>query len=452
TPENSIQTSSTGDSVTVKGKGVDYPFNDMDVTAVFSLAGNDVVLVMTAAGDENWVFTNSFPPLEGTIADYMKFEEDQKPTIILSSHNQGDNQTGMCFDGVINLNAMSKGLSELLKIPNQHVTGTVTMGDNGSDFQGIELNGPDITGVNLGIASDCQVSFKIGCELIPNLKKTDYTAIPYIGMITTLPFTAKGVKHNLKLCVQVSSFSNPIRFAVDMNESIDAAVDELKALTANSGFDGLLPSNFELGNYVTFDDLFFDYSLETNKVEFISMGVANASEWTIAQINGTDKALVVKELALRLMVDDPFGTKAVAASMEGEVALGDSAVMCVYGRCPNWEIGGYLKKDSVLKVKELADLFIGESNGIPDILIDILDFKLSSKSYSLNTRLKDLWTITSGDSTIFAIDEVVLSINHTSATKETQAKFYGVLDVAGIRLNLEADYATSGGFKFTGST
>ncbi|MDP4147748.1 MAG: hypothetical protein Q8936_25325, partial [Bacillota bacterium] len=46
TPENSIQTSSTGDSVTVKGKGVDYPFNDMDVTAVFSLAGNDVVLVM----------------------------------------------------------------------------------------------------------------------------------------------------------------------------------------------------------------------------------------------------------------------------------------------------------------------------------------------------------------------------------------------------------------------
>jgi hypothetical protein len=449
--ESAIEVSPKGDSASIKGKGEDYPFNGMDVTAVFSMEEDGVGLKMVATGDENWIFTDSFPPLEGTIVDHMKFVKDEKPSITLSSHKNGDIPQGMHFDGVVDLKAMSEGLSNLLNIPNQNITGTVVICDNGSNFQSIDFDGTDVQGVNLGIATDCEVGFQIGCQLIPNIKENDDTAIPYIGMTTTIPFITKGIKQDLKVCVQVSNFNMPIRFSIDLNESIDAAVEELKVLTAGSGFDRLLPSDFKLGEYVTFDDLFFDYSLDRNTVEFISMGVSNASQWTIAQISGTDKALVMEKLALRLMINNPFGMKNDAVSIEGEVAITDSGVMCLYGKCPNWEIGGYLKKDSVLSVKDLASFFIGESNSVPDILIDIIDFKLSSGDYTLDARLKELWSITERESVVFAIDEVLLSIEYNTA-KGTIAKFKGILDIAGIQVNLEADYGASEGFSFIGST
>ncbi|HEY0321630.1 MAG TPA: DUF6603 domain-containing protein [Pyrinomonadaceae bacterium] len=448
-----IEEPTDGQSIIVRGTGVDLPFKGMPSEFSFYLAGDDAALRLKAKGDDAWTLVKGFPPFIQTFAASLRFSASpQPPTLYLNSHDGQDGKSrGLFFEGTIDLNAMTGGLASLAGRQYQTLSGPITLKKKGSELHAIDLVAPVSNQVEMVIATVNELRFKVASRLNFSPLSDNYFIVPYVELGAEIPFSAKGQTHSLPLAVQIYNLDSAIRFTADINGSIDAALDELESLTNSVGFGDLLPrGNFRLAELLQFDEFFFDFNPKSqNKVELIGLGVKSAAPWPILHLAASNQDLVARNIRLSFRLFDPFDAKNKSLIVTGEVSLGNAGALVVSTHYPEPLIRAYIKEGTVLQFTDILETFLGTNAGMPAIEVDILSFAVSAGGYSLSIGLDgDVPLIDN----LLSLEEAGFDITHEDATS-TRAAIRGSFRIAGIDVSVTADYPGAGGdWKFQGST
>src|SRR5207302_5921145 len=154
------------------------------------------------------------------------------PTLQLSSHISADGRPpGLLFAGTIDLSAMPGALADVVGRQLQPLSGPIVLKDNGATLHSIDLAAPIANQVDLGIATVAELSFNVRTELVHNVQRHTYSAIPYLELGAAIPFTAQGPAHQTPVSVHLTSLDDDIRFSADLTSALDAGLDEIKSLT-----------------------------------------------------------------------------------------------------------------------------------------------------------------------------------------------------------------------------
>lgn len=447
---------SDGKSIIAIGKGLNDPFMGMSMQATFYILNQEAALTIVATGSAGWTFEQSFPLFYNTLGAKILFSmAPAPPTLYLLSNPQQDRNIGLSFEGVVDFSAMSGGLAGLLGLQTQPIKGAIVLKNGAKQFQSINLESPEITNVNFWIAKNCSVQLKIANYLLQNPFSKIYSAIPYIEMDSAIPFQAQGKSHTLPIAVQITNFDGDMRFQADLSSAIDAALDEISALANSVGLSSILPSAavFPVENILKLADFYFDVNGATDSISTIGLQVQSASPWTILQIDSTGKTLKADNVTLDFRVVTPFSTPTPYIIVSGDISLTPTAAVSIIGSYPDWDIQGYLKEGSVVKIQELIEELVGPTQGVPDLSVVEFGFDVQSGSYLFDIGLYGSWSI-NGDSNLALIVEELRFVINTMGQEKT-VQFLGVLSVAGVGVYVAADYsssATESGWQFSGGT
>jgi len=447
----SIEESADGASIIVRGTGVDYPFREMQTELVFYLEDVEAALKLTAKGNAVWTLDTGLPPFAESLAAALRFAATPEPTFFLYSHSEPGGAQAINFTGTIDLNLLTGGLASLAGRQWQPLAGTVILKNKGSELYEVDLVAPVSRHVDMIIGSVDELRFKIGSRISYNPLDDTTFIVPYIELGAELPFTAKGEKHKLPIAAQILNPDSGIRFTADLTSSIDAALDELKSLTNGAGFDDLLPDgNFELAEFLKFNEFFFDFNADLpNKIEFIGIVVQSAVPWSILHLAASNQDLVVQNVQLSFSIYDPFGVKNKWLIINGEISLGTAGTLVISTHCPEPVIHAHIKEGTTIKFTDILETFLGSPAGMPEIEVDLFSFSLSENEYSISLELEDDLPLL--DEKIH-IEECGFDIAHTSADG-TRAAVRGKLRIADTDISLSADYPEeNGGWKFQGTS
>ena len=446
---NSIQEDSN--SITVNGSGKEAPFADLSVSAKFFLDNqNNVSISINANANSTWKLSDSITPLSGTIADDIVFASSPVPSFTLASDAATQTVPQMKFAGTVDLKSTNAGISTLLGKDSQKFTGTIEFSGNGSTLKSLLFNGPEIDGVNLFIVKNVTLNFDIGINIFKDHVDNTTSIIPFLRLTATIPFTAQGTTHKLPISVQVSNFDTPIRFSADINDAIDAAVDEIGSLTGGTGLSGLVPTKgFKLENMVKVSSLFFDYDLKQKKISLLNLGVNSTAPWTILNTSSPKLDLVATNIQFALSVSSPFDSPKALTTIGGDFSFGQNGTISISALYPDWAVQAYLKQGSVLKVSEIIKGFLSSGVDVPEVDIYNLDINISSGNYSLNLLALGDWEILSSPLAV-AITEVEFSVSKTP--NQLTGNVFGQLYIADVDFSVSASYdSNQKGWAFSGT-
>lgn len=446
-----------GDSITVKGKGIDDPFKTMAVEARFYILAEQAAMTLTAKGAADWKLDKAFPVFAKNLGAQIVFAQTPAPpALFLLSDKTEKYEGGMTFEGTIDFSKMTVGVAEMLGISNEYLKGPVKLKDGGKKFESIDFEGTEHKGVNLWIAKDCTVQLKMLSFSLPNPTGKPAGALPYIQLKTIFPFSANSRKYELPVAMSVTNFKSPMRFEADITSLVDATLDALSAFTGGPDLVKTLPtSGFHIEDVVRFKQLYVDVDVQGKKVRDVGMQIGSTSDWEILEIKSTGKKLVAKDVNLGFVVIDPFsgGTPNAYLNISGGIQLTEKATLLVAASYPNFMVTGYLSENSDFKIKDFIEQFAGPSPSVPDLQINTLGFNLSSGNYSFEVATNGFWPINSNKSLALIINELGFNLEYKSS--ELTAGFYGTLRVGTVDVSITADYSSNTGkkgWKFTGKT
>jgi hypothetical protein len=449
--------SSDSNSITITGKGADLPFKDMTIaSAKFYILQSNVALTMQATGDKDWTLDKAIPAFKNTLGASVRFATGSAaPAFYLLSDEDEGRPIGLTFTGIIDFKTMDSGISSLLGIEKESVTGPIQMKNGGVEFVSIDFDGPEVKNVDLWLAKDCAIEFKMESYILPNPISNSAVAIPNITLVTDIPFSASGNEYHLPLSVQVINLTEPIRFSADITQLIDASLDAIGKFIGGVNLKGTIPPSFHIEEYVKFESLFVDFDVNGKSVSAIGLEIKSATPWTIVRVASTGKTFDARNIFLSFNVMDPFTeAKRAYLSIGGEITLTDRAALFISASYPNFQILGCLTDDSVLSIKEFISQFVGDPSGVPELLyVDQLSFDLSSGNYVFEIGVGGFWEINSQKSGALIIEQLSFAVQYT---KEVQtASFLGKIRVDTIDITVTADYSATEGKKgwiFTGET
>ncbi|MBN8783257.1 MAG: hypothetical protein J0G98_09335 [Terrimonas ferruginea] len=440
--------SSDEQSITVKGKGSDLPFKEMDVTAKFYILEENAALTLQASGNELWTLSKSFPGLEDTLGSQVRFS---KNIFWLLSDPDDNKSTGLSLDGLIDFAASSAGISTILGINQEALNGSITLKDGGTNLELIDLRGPVIKNVNLWVSKNTDISFGLKSELAGD-SATGSTLLPMLFLTASIPFSEG--KYHLPLSVRITDLESFVRFGADMTEVINASLDALSDFTGGADLAKTIPADFHIEEYVRFTELFIDFDVKGTKVDMIGLQVDSTSPWKIFTVGSTGKTFTASDVSLRFNVFTPFSGPKPSLFMGGKINLTERASIYVSAGYPNFEVQGYLTEKSELNIREFVENFVGKASGIPENLyVDELGFYLQSGNYSFEVNIDGYWPINLGQSLALSIDELGFSVEHNEA--ETSAAFNGTFRIGSVDVYVTANYNATGetsGWLFTGET
>ena len=292
--------SSDEQSITVKGKGSDLPFKEMDVTAKFYILEENAALTLQASGNELWTLSKSFPGLEDTLGSQVRFS---KNIFWLLSDPDDNKSTGLSLDGLIDFAASSAGISTILGINQEALNGSITLKDGGTNLELIDLRGPVIKNVNLWVSKNTDISFGLKSELAGD-SATGSTLLPMLFLTASIPFSEG--KYHLPLSVRITDLESFVRFGADMTEVINASLDALSDFTGGADLAKTIPADFHIEEYVRFTELFIDFDVKGTKVDMIGLQVDSTSPWKIFTVGSTGKTFTASDVSLRFNVFTPF--------------------------------------------------------------------------------------------------------------------------------------------------
>lgn len=441
-----------GKSIIVHGKGVDLPFTGLECEARFAVFNEMASLQLSARGDKGWHLSTGFPLFEQSVLHDLSFTDSPPPTLYLYSDPGEDKRpAGLTFAGSLDLNAITGGLAGLIGRSTQPVTGSFALQQQGSELDSFSMSGEVASGIDLVVAKNVELSFGVGAWLGTSPYDGESYFLPYLELGTTVPFSAQGESHPLPVTLTIFDLKGDFRFETDLTGLVDAAVDEIKALTQKIGLDGLLPKNFDLQNYLSLSHFFFDFNpVSSPHLTQIGVDVLNAHPWTIVHLADSNKDWALDKVMLSLRVTNPGeqdSNKSLLAS--GELKVGAAGVLLISARYPTWEFDLSLKEGTTLNLTEVLEEFMGHAAGAPQIELDTFTLHVAQNDYSLAVTVRDDWTLEKG---LLAIEEVSLSIHHTTAS--TQATVSGTFTIANVALMITADHPADpkAGWKFQGQT
>jgi len=442
-----------GKSIIVHGSGVDLPFTGMQCAARFSAPGDVASLQFSAHGDHTWLLSTAFPLLGSNLINGMRFADASPPTFYLYSDPDNDGHpAGLTFEGSLDLNAITGGLASLIGRSYQAVSGPFVLQDQGSELSSFSLTGEAATGVNLGIAKNVELSFSVGGWLGTSPYDGMVYILPYLALGAAIPFSAQGESHPIPVKLTLFDLKGDFRFETDLTGLVDAAVEEIKALTQKIGLEDLVPKgDFQLQNYLSLSNFFFDFNPTSSPpLTQIGVDVQNAHPWTIVHLADSDKDWVVEKALLSFRVTNPGQQNASRALLAGgELKIGVAGVLLLSARYPDWELDLSLKEGTTLNLTEVIEEFMGNAAGAPQVQVDAFALHVAPDGYALEVTVLDDWILANG---LLAIQEVSLSLQHTSGS--TQASISGTFSIANVGLVVTADHPADPrvGWKFQGQT
>ena len=444
-------------SITMGGTGAEKPFNGMGVEAKFYILAGQAALTLKATGNSGYTLAKSFPEFEGTIGQAILFNNSpQPPALFLLSDPESGLITGLSFSGDIDFKSMTSGVSTLLGIQSQSINGPIVLKNGGADFVSFNLEGPPVKDVNLGVAKNVTVQFKIGDFNLPDPFSEGSSPLPFIQLATTIPFTSSGHQYFIPVSVQIINLKNFIRFSADITQGLDATLDALSTLVDGTPLSGILPppSQFPIENILKFNALYIDFDASGLKVKTVGMQVKSTSPWTIFTVASTGKTFRAENMVLDFYVLTPFSGAKPYVSLKGEITLTDKASIAIMASYPGFEVQGFLKEGSVLSIKEFAQQFVGDPAGIPEqLFVQELNFDLKAGDYSFGLEVDGAWPINGDQSLSLIIRQLGFDVNYTTSVQT--ASFYGTLSVGQVDISVIAQYQGAEGAKgwiFTGKT
>ncbi|WP_337041837.1 DUF6603 domain-containing protein [Emticicia sp. 17c] len=448
---------SDADSITISGTGTDGPFKGMAAEARFYILTQQAALTLKASGDSSYTLVDSFPQLQGSMAKEIVFNNSpQPPSLYLLSDPDENHIAGLSFTGEIDFKKISSGISTLLNIQTQTITGPVVLQNGAADFVSFDLTGPQITGVKLYVANNVSIDFKVGSFNLPNPFSESSSALPYIELSTAIPFSASNNQYSIPVAVKIINLKTFIRFSADITSLIEASLNALSSLVNGVSLEGVLPpkSQFPIENILKFNDLYFDFDATGLSVKTVGLQVKSTSPWTIFTVSSTGKTFRAENMVLDFFVLTPFSGAEPYLNLKGEITLTDKASLAIMASYPNFEVQGFLKEDSELSIREFVEQFVGQAAGIPEeLFVEQLSFDFKSDDYSFELEVDGVWNINDEQNLALMIHQLGFAVNYTSSVQT--ASFYGILFVGEVEVTMTADYEGSQdkkGWIFTGKT
>lgn len=441
-----------GKSIIVHGTGVDLPFTGLTCAARFSVRGDVASLQLSAHGDHTWLLSTGFPPLSNNLAKGMRFADSLPPTLYLYSDLGDDGRrAGLRFEGGLDLDVMTGGLSSLLGRQYQSISGPFVLKQQGAELSNFDLTGEAASGVNLGVADKVDLTFSVGGWLGTSPYDGEEYILPYLTIGANIPFTAQGESHVLPVTLTIFNLQGDFRFETNLTGLVDAAVDEVEALTQKIGLKDIVPTKggFQLQNYLSLSHFFFDFNPTTSRpLKQIGVDVQNAHPWTIIHLADSNKNWVLDKATLLFRVTNPGAPDSnKSLIVNGELHIGSAGVLLLSTSYPQWEFDLVLKIGTMLNLTEVLEEFVGSVAGAPKLQVNTFELHIVESDYSLALVLQDDWILDGA-----SIQEVGFIVNHQAGN--TKALIFGIFDINSVSINVTADHpgGADTGWKFQGST
>ncbi|MDX2030919.1 MAG: DUF6603 domain-containing protein, partial [Blastocatellia bacterium] len=439
-----------GDSIIVRGQGVDAPFTGLAVEARFFLAGGDAAFHLIATGGTGWSFAQSFPLLTGAVTNGFTWMISTPPQLQLLSVPIGSLSAGLSFNGSVDLNRTVGGLASLVGRSEQPVAGILTVKEGGGSLRSLQLEAPISEHVDLKIATVDQLTFKVGSNTYFDVNAWRFVAVPFVGLSARIPFQSQGNSYAIPVSAKIADLGRDIRFEADITDAIDAGLHELSSLTQGVNLGDFIPSDFRLENILRVNELSFDFNATApKKLTAIGLGVRSVAPWKIFHLDASNKDLTVENVQLSLEVVDPLGGKFAFATVRGDLGFGANGRLVIEARYPDFQVSGALMEGAALHLDEVIGDFLGPAMGatVPNIEIASLSFLVGSGRYEFAADVYGPWNF--GPFSFLGIRFDLARNNDV-----TQANLAGYLSVAGVDVELTANHPAdaSAGWEFQGST
>tara|TARA_A100000171_G_C2140247_1_gene154680 strand:+ start:2473 stop:7035 length:4563 start_codon:yes stop_codon:yes gene_type:complete len=451
------------DVIVVNGTGVDLPFEGLNVLVAFYVDPSDEeagAFDLRANTYANWKLYDSFPPLESRLVQTLMFEE---PFPVISL-NTASGSVDIGFQGNLDIAAMTGGLSALF---GQETTvlplqGTITLEEGGMGLAAMDIYSASPIAFYLGsvtqASGEVRLSFDVGSNPAENIPQT---ADPFLELITDLIFEASTGSYHLPISVKVVDLGAKMRFRANVTDLIQASLDQLNALVGGTDLSVLIPSDFQLDQYLALTGLYVDYdaySGATFNIPSIGIEITNSSPWTILMLQGSNAEMSLDQVDLKFQVSNPFDNPDPSFSWSGSIDFFQLGRLVAHGGNPITSFYGYLENHVPadpsdpdpwveyipgVDVKEVIELFLGSSYGVPPMQIDEFNYAcdLSSSYYNLQLSIISNWYF---DPLSIYLENLRLSVEY-STTDGLKGCIYGAFQLDGARLALMAEYPGDNG-------
>ncbi|MFP4124596.1 MAG: DUF6603 domain-containing protein, partial [Coleofasciculus sp.] len=439
-----------GNTISFTGTGGNALFKGMTLTAQFT-AGDPVQLVLTAQGGANWKLYNSLPTLQYTLGEALLFDNAR---LQLASQTIATISTGLWFNGKLNLSS-SLGLFLFLIGSTESVfAGQITTLQDGVPI--MQLNTSVRSGTNLEFFSLGPITLRLISQAQPPLRD-ETLAQPriFFEFTSSIQFTAKGQPRSIPLVASIYNAATSIRVDADLTQGIDAALDEIKALTNSIGLNTLSFGDFKLENIIKLTQLtlYVNPSAST-KLTNVALRLKSAKSWDLLKTPSGQPLLRLQEISVTVGLRSPFSVANLSAYLEGRIQIGGGLLILSVAASSSQDITlrGYLDSYSQVTLSDLMHYFLHDSSDrTPSLRIYEFDILVQpSHHYELWASVTDLWSITLSNQKTFSLDSVELRLSYTSANQQTNALMSCFLGIGGAALSMTATYSTTGGWDVKG--
>jgi hypothetical protein len=437
----------TADGVTVAGTGASGPFTGMTVTIAFTGLPDGVQVRATAAGDQNWTFTQAFPPLKFSIFDTLRF---QSPVLTLDS-----TAAAMTFAGTLIITTPMAPLDLVMPGVTHAVTGEITtvsgppdLGFPTTTVPDILLYGPEGATLDLGLFRVTDLRYEITADPVFDYNLIDWTAEGAVTITGALPVTVGGKQHDVLINTRIFGWGNQLLFWGDFTELGDISLADVAGIARQS--DLAIPFDVSVTSPVKLTDVSVLVTPATAEINYISFKLQTQEEWDVVP-----GLLSLDAIDLTFRIDSPLSPR-VSGTLSGLFGIGENGTLELTADFGQQSFGGALREgDGPLSIREVYTGFTGDPRPpVPDLSVASFDLALTIPakdrplSYHGFLELTGSWEI----SDVLSVTDVTFSVQHDQ--DQTTFQSLVVLEIDAVDVNITASYdpAPDKQWEFTGQT
>ncbi len=441
----------TEDSISISGTGEDPPFSGMETTAVFSTAISketklpEATVLITAKGHRDWTLATSFPALQHSAVNDVSFAPH--PTLHLSSHKVSDEiNEGMYFEGLLDLGSALGKFGFLFEDVHYKISGVIYAMEGVPDMA---LLGPVNASLQLGCFQLSNVSCELYSDVRYNTAYLEWEADAYIGISADISLRTRHEVYTIPLLADIYDPQNSVLFVAQLEEGMNAALDELSALV--NGLDLAIPADqLEIAEAIRLTDLKVLVNPANPKlIDYVALSIETANEWTLVE-----DLLELQAIDVLFRVDDPLSKPRLGGVVSGLIGIGKTGTLELSAFFEDFAFGGGLREGDPLKITEVFEHFMPAPDvDLPDLYLTKFNFEVhpATATFSGEIVVDGRWGIPGLPDCY--IDEVWFSLNHSEAAGDTAFRAGGVFAVADIPIYMEAEYGgADNGWTFAGGT
>ncbi|MBI1313831.1 hypothetical protein GC176_21265 [bacterium] len=446
---SSEQTIAEREGIRVIGSGVDGVLASTVVTADFFTDTDPVSLELTAEAVNGWTLRSAFDSVPAGVSEAMKIASSSKPKVRITS---AAGKTTLTLDFELDLDAIGGPLATILKpdgkgLPSVALHGEIILAEQGSKVLSFELLGPKFRTIDLKLFEMVDTQIAIGASALNNAFDKKQTLLPYVSLMATIPLTIGGRRADVPVRADAFNLGQALRFTAEPEQLIDAGITEIaKALVNGVGIAAAMPDNLKLSDTVSLKRFFVEIDTKGGlSVSQVGLEIKTGRPLPIVRRDPPRKDIAIEQADALIIIFDPFGSRSVSVSIEGEIDLAGNGRLVVGALAPDFEAHGEIKDGSEVHLDVLLDDLVGRPTGMPSTTLRRLQFSLSQSNYEFLTVAEGEWAITPG----LELHTLAVDARHQPGAGTIAVQ--GQLDIGGIDLWLAGEYETGVGMKMIGS-